>query len=197
MKARPSIYSRPAGKPLYVSVPKRDWDAVVVVPVAIPAPIVVDRGSECHVTPHDVAARMVEALGCLDGAHVLEPSAGTGNLARAVLGAGYTLASLTMVEMHHRLADVLRAANLGHVEHTDFLDYAPSARRFDAILINPPFSRVRPHMAAARSLLSPGGVLVGLVPIMFEADGFDTIETLPRDTFATANVSTKLVYFGA
>jgi len=137
---------------------------------------------------------MAALLGDLRGADVLEPSAGTGNLARAALDAGCEPARLVMVELHCRLADELRRK--GHrVEQTDFLEYAATAPRFGAVIMNPPFSRVRAHMSAAASLLAPGGRLVALVPVTFDGAGFHTVERLPVTTFATAAVNTKIVMF--
>lgn len=59
--ARPSIYSRPA-KPMFVPVQSRT-DFAEIKPGSIPEPLAVDAATECHVTPDDVAARMVEYLG--------------------------------------------------------------------------------------------------------------------------------------
>lgn len=194
MKARPSIYSRP-NKPLFVAVPKRDHGGKSAPVVALAAPLMVHASSECHVTPPDVAARMVARVGGLAGRSVLEPSAGTGNLARAILAAG-PVGSLTLVEMHCALAGGLHG--LGDVVNMDFLEYArDTVARFDVIIMNPPFSKVRAHVAAARSLLTAGGVLVALVPVTFCGEDFQGVETLSNETFKTAKVSTKVVIFYA
>jgi hypothetical protein len=192
VKPRPSMYSRP-DKPLYAAVPSRDWRARTVAPDSLQTPIVVHAGSECHVTPPDVALRMADALGDLSSVDVLEPSAGTGNLARATLAAGCNPDRLTMVEMHTGLAAGLRS--IGRVECGDFLDWAQTAPRFGAVVMNPPFSRVKTHVGAAVQLLAPGGVLVALVPITFQHDAFEDLETLSPDTFASAKVHTKIVRY--
>ncbi|MGC8011048.1 hypothetical protein, partial [Salmonella enterica] len=71
MKApRPSMYQRPS-KPLFVAVPQQDHTARTVTAAPLPAPVSVDRSSECHVTPPDVAARMAALLGPLHGVDVL------------------------------------------------------------------------------------------------------------------------------
>lgn len=59
--------------------------------------------------------------------------------------------------------------------------------------MNPPFSDVRKHVAAALALLAPGGALVALVPVTFQHDRAETLETLPDDTFSTARVNTKII----
>ena len=45
-----------------------------------------------------------------EGMEVLEPSAGTGALLRAIAGAGVDPADVTAVEINHRLAESLRKA---------------------------------------------------------------------------------------
>lgn len=191
------MYARPAGK-LVAHVPKRDWRERTIDAAPLPAPVVVHAGSECHVTPPHIAARMVGLVGALTGLDVLEPSAGTGNLARAILDAGAAPDRLTLVEMHTGLASGLRDAGLAGVVCDDFLQWAQTdCGRFGVIVMNPPFSRVRAHMAAARALLASRGVLVALVPVTFAGDGFDDLDMLPDTTFATAKVRTKLVRFVA
>ncbi|MBL4656965.1 MAG: hypothetical protein JKX73_03120 [Flavobacteriales bacterium] len=65
--------------------------------------------------------------------------------------------------------------------------------------MNPPFKKVRQHIKAALSLLGNGGhdcaVLIALVPITYQHEDMETLEELPRDTFSTAQVSTKIIRF--
>lgn len=67
------------------------------------------------------------------------------------------------------------------------------SQRFAGVLINPPFSEVKAHIRAALSVLAPGGVLVGLVPVTFDYPTAEELERLPSDTFAAARVNTKLI----
>lgn len=196
MKA--SIYTR-SGKPLFVQVKRRDDFASLAKANALPEPVTVDAASECHVTPDVVAARMVDYLGRQGDYLTLEPSAGTGQLVRALFAAGHSRYELTMVERHIKLANNLRA--LGPVINRCFLEYAEETRgkvEFPRVIMNPPFSQVRKHIAAALSLMGRNGhaeppVLVALVPITFEHPGAETLEELPADTFATAKVHTKII----
>lgn len=69
---------------------------------------------------------------------------------------------------------------------------------YPRIIMNPPFSEVRKHIAAALTLLGRGGheahaVLVALVPTTFVHPNAETLEILPTDTFATAKVHTKII----
>lgn len=189
----PACYKRPA-KPLTSSarVPTladldqggRPTRAPILPPLSVPADL------ECHVTPEHVAHRMAHALPDMDGRDVLEPSAGTGKLLDA-LRLVHPGARVQAVEVYRplwqRLTDAGHRATCG-----DFAEWAAStSQRFDGVLMNPPFRKVRAHVKAARSLLKPGGVLVALVPVTF--DGGQELERLPPDTFAAARVSAKLI----
>lgn len=195
--ARPSIYNRPA-KPMFVPVQSRT-DFAEIKPGSIPEPVAVDAATECHVTPDDVAARMVEYLGPQGDYLTLEPSAGTGQLVRALYAAGHSRFEMTMIERHIKLAQSLHS--LGPVINRCFLEYAADARgkvEFPRIIMNPPFSQVRKHIAAALSLMGRNGhsepaTLVALVPVTFSHPDAETMETLPSDTFATAKVNTKII----
>lgn len=197
MMSRPSIYSRPA-KPMRIPV-RRRAEFEEIKPGTLPEPVTVDASSECHVTPDDVAARMVRYLGPQGDYLTLEPSAGTGQLVRALFADGHSRYELTMVERHIKLAGELR--QLGPVINRCFLEWAAEARgkvEFPRVIMNPPFSQVRKHVAAAVSLLGRGGhaepaTLVALVPVTFVHPEAETMEELPSDTFATAKVFTKII----
>lgn len=194
---RPSIYRRP-NKPLFVQVTQRR-DPAPLPTLDLAAPIAVDKATECHVTPSDVAARMVSYLGPCGDKLTLEPSAGTGQLVRALLAAGQSKFEICQVERHNGLAAQLY--KLGPVINRCFLEYAEEARskvEFPRVIMNPPFSQVRQHVRAALSLMGRNGhdcppVLVALVPITFDHQDAETLEVLPPDTFALAKVSTKII----
>lgn len=194
---RPAIYTRPA-KPLTIPVRARR-DAPALAMAEVPEVIAVDRATECHVTPEDVARRMVGYLGPVGDYLTLEPSAGTGQLARALIASGHSAQELTMIERHHKLAASLRS--IGPTINSCFLEYADEVKgrtEFPRIIMNPPFRNVRKHVAAALTLLGRGGHveaanLVALVPITFEHPEAEHLETLPPDTFSTARVHTKIV----
>lgn len=194
---KPGVYTRPA-KPLGLAVrSRRDFEKIErAAPIEV---VAVDKATECHVTPSDVAARMVAYLGPTGDYLTLEPSAGTGQLARALLASGHSKHELTMVERHIGLASRLHA--IGPTINRCFLEYAEEARgkvEFPRILMNPPFSDVRKHVAAAMTLLGRSGhtepaTLVALVPVTFEHPEAVDLEHLPDSTFATARVRTKII----
>ncbi|KAB2681150.1 MULTISPECIES: methyltransferase type 11 [Brucella] len=195
MKA--NVYSRPA-KPLWVSVKQRDdfEKLAKAEPIEI---VAVDKATECHVTPDNVADRMVSYLGPTGDYLTLEPSAGTGQLTKALLRSGHSQFELTQIERHIKLAAGLH--KFGPVINRCFLEYASEAVgkvEFPRIIMNPPFREVRPHVKAALSLMGQNGhtepaTLVALVPITFEHPDAETLEVLPSDTFAAAKVNTKII----
>lgn len=194
-----SVYKRPE-KPrqIYVTpIAERRPQVTDFTLVKIAKPLVVDGSTECHVTPADVAARMVEYIGLSNCSSLLEPQGGTGNLVHAALEGGWS--DITVIERHYTLVDFMRSrfeSGKLHLMHSCFLEYSASGeRKFAAILTNPPFKKVYAHIRASISLLKRNGVLVALVPQSFEMDGFIEMESLPSDTFENAKVLTKIVRY--
>ncbi|TIV71799.1 MAG: methyltransferase type 11, partial [Mesorhizobium sp.] len=112
---------------------------------------------------------------------------------------GHSPHELTQVERHTELASGLH--RFGPVINRCFLEWAAEVEgrvEYPRIIMNPPFSEVRKHIAAALTLLGRGGheahaVLVALVPTTFVHPNAETLEILPTDTFATAKVHTKII----
>lgn len=116
-------------------------------------------GIDFFPTPKAEGVRMAALAGIKPGDLVLEPSAGNGNLADAARAAG---AQVDVVEISSQLRDILTAKGYNVVAH-DFmeLDLAP---KYDAILMNPPFSNRRDaeHIQRAFQMLKPGGRLAAI-----------------------------------
>lgn len=191
-----SVYMRP-NKPLYGVVKKRRRDTVVANVHEVDEPMFVDRSTECHTTPDDVAKRMVEYLNPFYG-KVLEPSAGTGKLICALLDSGVSPLYITAVEKHCQLSVSLRENIVGNVEihNMCFLEFAQKNKGvFSHILMNPPFKRCKQHINTALSLLndSDESSMVILVPDSYNHPLFEEVEKLPENTFALANVHTKIM----
>ena len=95
---------------------------------------------------------------------VLEPSAGTGNLARRCVEAG---AVVDCVEYQPALAEQLkRSRKYRKVQCGDFLAILPDpARLYDRVVMNPPFDRERDidHVLHALKFLKPDGCLVAIM----------------------------------
>jgi len=200
---RPGLYTRPA-KPLSIPVERRRGVAPLA-PREIAAPVIVDKATECHVTPPDVAERMVAIFGDCGDVMTLEPSAGTGALLTALLNAGQSPFEICAIE---REVSLYRGLTLRKDLHGAgcisqcFLEYAEEWKGrgdFPRIIMNPPFRKVKQHIAAAVSLMGQQGhresaQLVALVPITFEHPDAQTVEELPPGTFSTApGVRTKII----
>ena len=116
-------------------------------------------GFDFFPTPKSVAQRMVSEADVQDGMSVLEPSAGTGNIADAIKEEGV---KPDVVELSSELSEVLKAKGYNLVA-TDFMEY--SGKKYDRIIMNPPFSNGLDgdHVKHAYDLLNPGGRIVAIV----------------------------------
>lgn len=179
-----NCYKRPGGEARFIQQKHRTIDDIVQ--KETPKPFIVHAGTECHVTPLDVAERMAEYLGHVD--RLLEPSAGTGNL---ILSAGYN--KITAIELNYELGKIIKDRTSINTIQADFIEW--NGGKFDGVLMNPPFSKVKKHVLRAFDMLVDGGSLVALVPITFDetAIGGEVLEVLPVDTFATCKVNTKII----
>jgi len=163
-------------------------------------------------TPHELAARMVREAEIQPGDRVLEPSAGTGNLLRAIadyeriLDRAGPAAHVVAVEISQPLAVALPKHLCAHVAAVDFLSLPvndPTLGEFDRIVMNPPFVNASDvaHIRHAFQFLRPGGRLVALCadgpkqretlkPWAEELGG--TYESLPPGTFKEQGTSVNV-----
>lgn len=114
-------------------------------------------------SPAAVVAEVMRYAEVHAGQTVLEPSAGTGMLARAARDRG---AQVSCVEIQHGLAHELRVLHgFDDVRRADFLTLQPGAELFDVIVMNPPFDRGRDcdHVRHAFRFLKPGGKLIAVM----------------------------------
>lgn len=106
---------------------------------------------------------------------ILEPSAGTGNLARACIPAyekpwdaeRYRADHIVdCIEIQPHLIPDLKRLGLGKVINADFLQLDPvTTGQYDLIVMNPPFDRERDvdHVVHALNFLKPDGQLVAIM----------------------------------
>lgn len=154
-------------------------------------------------TPPDLADRMVYiamlGVGLQQGDSVLEPSAGTGNIAQAIQRGGYRP---VCVEVNYTLAERLRKQGFD-TYCENFLEFRRG--EFKAIIMNPPFERQQDidHVYHAWGLLRANGRLVAIISegTFFRSDSKarefrgwlenwkHDIETLPKDTFKSVGTS--------
>lgn len=174
---------------------------------AIKAGVQVVTAPQLFPTPPDLARRMVEAANIEPGMCVLEPSAGTGNIVRAVLDVVDT--EVLAYEINEALCAGLRSAFPSYklqVRCRDFLTVTDFAGCYPRVLMNPPFANgddIR-HIRHALTMLAPGGRLVAicadgprqreqLKPLAEDSGGW--YEPLPAGTFADqgTNVNTAML----
>lgn len=158
-------------------------------------------------TPPGIAAHMIELADIRSGDLILEPSAGTGNLLRAVFDfLQDNLSNVRAVEINLNLVDMLRLSFPSvNVMGADFLTCDGNLGRFDRIVMNPPFENGADieHIRHAMTMLNPGGRLVALCangPRQREAfmDEAEHWEDLPagsfKDSGTSVNVALMVLY---
>lgn len=195
-----SVYTRP-NKPRFIQVKDRRGEDIDIEALKsgldAGQPLEVHASTECHITPHAVAARMVDYLDISDSHSILEPHAGTGALLSALLDAKANVSQMHAVERDYSLVSHLRKHTRFegiNITHDCFLQYADfEDKRFDRIVLNPPFKYIRAHMKAAISLLRKGGEFVALVPVTYHHDSAVELERLSNDTFISTTVNTKII----
>jgi phospholipid N-methyltransferase len=126
-------------------------------------------------TPPEIAIKMVNHAGLMAGQRILEPSAGTGNLIKAIVNnaTGFECCNVVAVENNYELAEnlkIMRSKFVGANEYNfniinaDFLSCNGDLGKFDKIIMNPPFENAVDikHINHAFDMLKPGGRLVAL-----------------------------------
>ncbi|MDA8232769.1 MAG: methyltransferase [Magnetospirillum sp.] len=152
-------------------------------------------------TPADITARMVDLAEIEDGQSILEPSAGTGAILRAIKEEGADVETVA-VEINATLAGGL-GDMAGTIHTADFLDCADLGR-FDRVLMNPPFANgadIR-HIKHAVSMLKPGGRVVAICANGPRQQGqlrplASQWEELPAGTFEGTGVRAALLVIDA
>jgi predicted RNA methylase len=116
-------------------------------------------------TPEELAERMCDMAGTLQGKSVLEPSAGKGSIVAVIRNSG--AGQIKWLELDPSREDDLRGLDENSCimdgEIGDFLEQLPAAE-FDFVIMNPPFSKQQDlkHIKHAWSFLKPGGRLVAV-----------------------------------
>ena len=168
---------------------------------SLKAGIAVVSADQLFPTPDALADELVTRADIHSGHRVLEPSAGTGAIVRAIRRATHDV-DVTAWEIN---AQVARASG---ATHFDFL-LADEALRFDRIVMNPPFADGADvvHVTRAFAMLAPGGKLVAVMSagVEFRSDkrtkafralvatNGGTIERLPEDSFKQSGTNVRTV----
>lgn len=161
-------------------------------------------------TPAPIVDRLLELADLTPGCEMLEPSAGRGAIAAPAAARG---AVVDCIELDPSRADDIRAGGYARsVTTADFLS-VPVARRYQRVVMNPPFAKRQDirHVQRALRFLQPGGLLAAVMfgsltfhrdrntqdflALVREARG--TITELPDDAFPTLRVRTVITVIPA
>lgn len=151
-----------------------------------------EQESEFYPTPESLAAKILDGVDWRYIHTILEPSAGKGDLLRAIANAANGQSSryyngdnfdVDCIEIDANLRQILRY-NFSdekmreydryskerraffeqgiHIVHDDFLTYNPY-KRYDLIIMNPPFSNGDKHLLKALKMQEKGGIVICLL----------------------------------
>lgn len=116
-------------------------------------------------TPPALVARMIELAKLSTNDVVLEPSAGKGHIADAIIEtAGERIRGLHVCEILPENVKTLHSK--GYEAHGRFEDFVEDGvDEFDKILMNPPFEKQQDieHVTLAYEILARGGILVAIM----------------------------------
>ena len=188
-----------SGRPTYHAPEPNDFDAMRE---TLKVGVQVVTAPQLFPTPPDLAARMVQEAGLQPWQTVLEPSAGTGAILRAIEENMPMGVAVTAVEINAQLCAALHTS--AEVRTADFLQCNGDLGQFDRIIMNPPFGNAADiqHITHAIKMLRPGGRLVAicangprqnekLKPLAENSGG--SWEPLPPDTFKDSGTSVNAV----
>ena len=119
-------------------------------------------------TPKHLINKMLQGIDFQYINSILEPSAGKGDIVEAVkdklkysrsrLYSRDTIWDIDVIEVNEDLQHILRGNNI-RIVHNDFLTYN-SFKRYDLIVMNPPFSEGDKHLLKTIQLQESGGKIV-------------------------------------
>ena len=128
------------------------------------------NNQDFYPTPSRLIDKMLLGLTMYQYQNILEPSAGKGDLADGIKEKiriqehshrGTDQNILDTIEVDENLRHILRGKK-HHVVHDDFLTY-DTAKRYDLIVMNPPFSRGEWHLLKALDMQKNGGKVICLL----------------------------------
>lgn len=120
--------------------------------------------NEFYPTPHDLIQKMISGIDFEFVESVLEPSAGKGDLADSIekqidrRRSNNRKSMIDCIEIDENLQHILTGKGY-RVVHNDFLTYH-SHKRYDLIVMNPPFSNGDEHLMKALDMQKDGGIIV-------------------------------------
>lgn len=165
--------------------------AAAAMKAALKTPIKIVAVPQLFPTPKEIAERMIEEAQIEPGMCVLEPSAGTGNLVRAIVDTVDTevLAYEINQGLCSHLVQTFPSWKL-QVRCKDFLEETDFMGQYPRVVMNPPFEKGADikHIRHAMKFLAPGGRLVALCAAgsrqrEFASEIGATFDVLPAGSF--------------
>jgi protein-L-isoaspartate O-methyltransferase len=130
------------------------------------------KSYQFYPTPQEIVDYVLECANISHGASVLEPSAGSGRFVNAIRALNRDL-KITAVELEKIRATALSEAGCCDVVmHGDFMKMEFAEKKFDYVIMNPPFrdGQAVAHVKRATELLTDSGTLFAVVPTSFKLD---------------------------
>jgi len=112
---------------------------------------------DINFTPSEVAEQLITYAKINENSRILEPSAGIGNIADIIKQYSN---NVDVCEQMYHFSELLKLKGY-NVVGNDFLQYETNIK-YDAIIMNPPFSDEINHIKHAFELLKDGGTLVSI-----------------------------------
>ena len=123
--------------------------------------------ADFYATPIETVYKILEAIPDLDKAEfILEPSAGNGNIIKALRDRNITGISIEAMELREEERENLEAL-ADVVTIGDFLKDDTEYIEYDLIIGNPPYSLAQEFIDRSLELLAPGGRLIFLLRTNF------------------------------
>jgi phospholipid N-methyltransferase len=151
-------------------------------------------------TPEAITDKMVCYADLSEYQDIMEPSAGSGNILKAIDKTGFNHGIRLAIEYNSTLSSISSQLYKNwDVHQGDFLEQTPDIGYYDRILLNPPFDGGADikHIKHAMTFLKPGGRLVALCAngprqneqLMPLADHW---EVLPEGSFKQAGTNVNV-----
>ncbi len=113
---------------------------------------------EFYPTPVNLLDKICEGVKYYEIRSVLEPSAGKGDIAEYIMSKVQKLCDVDCIEKNELLQATLKGKGL-RVIHDDFLTF-DTFKRYDLIIMNPPFSEGAKHLLKAIEMQKNGGNII-------------------------------------
>ena len=123
-----------------------------------------EKDYQFYPTPEKIVSKMIASVNWNNVSSVLEPSAGKGNIVDSVrLHADRKVGrvKIDVIEKDVNLQYILKGKKY-HLVCDDFLDFK-TYKKYDVILMNPPFAEGQRHLLKAINLIRQGGTVVCLL----------------------------------